>query len=123
MLNPESGADGGERIVKAQQIMSTVIPALDKTNVLGIFGFGSFWLPRPKKNPRDIDIAVYVKNGAIFLDGDREKIANPLAAHFNLPTQFHVLTPYTPMVKEQLLQYQIFLKEYLPLYGQAPRWL
>ena len=58
-----------------------------------------------------------------FLDNDRPKITKPLTDQFNLPVQFHVLTPYTPMVKHQLAEYRMYLKEYINLYGKAPTWL
>ena len=112
----------GKRITLAKEIINNTIPLLDPNNVLGIFGFGSFWLPLKGKVPRDIDMAVYVINDSQFIEEDRFKIADPLSL-FNLPVEFHVLTPYTPMVKNQLKQYKVYLTNYVQLYGETPNWL
>lgn len=112
-----------KRITLAKEIINKAIPSLDPNNVLGIFGFGSFWSTLKGKPPRDIDIAVYVKNDSQFMGEDRPTLATSLTQTFNLPVEFHVLTPYTPMVKNQLKQYRVYLKEYIRLYGQFPSWL
>jgi len=112
-----------KRITLAKEIITNAILSLDLMNILGIFGFGSFWSTSKEKPPRDIDMAVYVINDSQFIEEDRFKIADPLKSLFHLPVEFHVLTPYTPMVKYELKQYQVYLKKYVYLYGQAPAWL
>lgn len=110
-------------ILIAQEIITGAIPLLDKTNVFGIFGVGSFWFPRSKHNPGDIDLVIYAQNDIKFTEDDRPKIANPLRSIFNLYVETHIFTPYTPMVKYGLAKARLMLKENSCLYGQLPDWL
>jgi len=112
-----------KRVALAKDIISKAIPSLNSNNVLGVFGFGNFWFASKKTAPEDIDIAVFVNNDSQFMSEDRPRIADPLTSAFNLPVEFHVLTPYTPMVKNQLKQYRVYMKKYSTLYGQTPSWL
>ena len=110
-------------ILIAKEIIDEALPFLDKTNVLAIFGVGSFWFPRKKHNPRDIDLVVCAQNDIKFIEEDRSKIAQPLRSMFNLYVETHMFTPYTSAVRYGPEKARFMLKENFCLFGQLPDWL
>lgn len=109
-------------IETARAAIIQAIEGLRSPNIKGVVGFGSFWLRRPNHNPNDIDLAIYCENEAVFFDQE-SKISEPLKRLFKLPLQIHPLTPFTPMVRRQLFDYKVFLKDGIVLWGEVPRWL
>ena len=110
-------------IVIAKDLVEKNLAGINKSNVFGLFGVGSFWFPRQRHNPQDIDLAVFAQNDSQFTDEDRLKIAAPLESTFGLNVQTHIFTPYTPMVRHELAKAKLMLEESLSLYGQKPHWL
>jgi hypothetical protein len=111
------------RMETAKKIILGICPDLDSENVFGIAGFGSFWTPNIRRNPKDIDIAVFARNDSSFSTDDKPKLAIPLSNMFYLPTEFHIITPYTPSVRHELEHVRILLQEATILWGNFPEWL
>lgn len=108
----------------ARSIVLESLPMIDQSNVLGLFGIGSFWMPYGHK-PKDIDLVVYAVNDSQFINEDKPKLAVPFKSIFGLNLETHIFTPYTPMVRHELQYFKSLFKndDYLPLYGQLPGWL
>jgi len=117
-----SSLDFQERISTATDIIRKLAPTLDERNVKGIMGFGSFWRPDNKRSPRDIDLAIYALNDA-ELDDEKDLITIPLSKQLHLPVEIHPLSPYTPMIKHQMEDYRVYLKNGVLLWGEMPSWL
>lgn len=109
------------RIQAAKQSILTIIPQLDHNNLMGLGIFGSFW-DSFRRNPHDIDIACFVVNDAIFLDDDSPVITASLQ-QFQLPVEYHFITPYSVSVRRELENLQVRLAEMHILWGKMPDWL
>jgi len=109
----------------ARSIVFENLPMIDRSNVLGLFGIGSFWLPYGGQKPKDIDLVVYAVNDSQFTNEDKPKLAAPFKSTFGLNLETHIFTPYTPMVRHELQYFKSLFEndDYIPLLGQLPEWL
>jgi len=112
-----------KRINAARSIILSVIPKLDKSNVYGITGFGSFWSKNIKRQPGDIDLAVHVNNDAVFLDQDKQSIVASLQFVFRIGVELHIITPYTVMIGHEAANYRKLLKGRTAIWGRMPSWI
>lgn len=112
-----------KRISAAKGIILRLTAGLDTTNTYGIAGFGAFWSREIKRNPSDIDLAVYVLNDAVFNSHDKQFIFDPLKKTFGLDPELHIITPYTTMVTHEAHNYKIMLSDRVPIWGNMPSWL
>ena len=108
------------RIETAKKIILGICPQLDQTNIFGIASLGSFWTKN--EHPHDIDLAIYTNNDSLFSHADQPRIDTPLTDMFHIPTEFHIITPYTPSVKNGLEHTKLLLEEATVLWGNFPSW-
>lgn len=111
------------RIAAAKHAIIQLSENFDQTTTLGIAGFGSFWSAEIKRKPNDMDLAIFTNNDAEFIHGDRIALMELLRKQFHVDIETHILTPYTPSVKNELENYRILLKDSILLWGRMPSWI